>query len=456
MVSRTRLAVKRRVILEPMKQRTMWKQVLGMSLITTAAACGGGSSSGDPDAAITTPDADQTPDAAVPGEVTFSLDPMVLGPDGVEGQRVLYFNPDGSLADDTETDADGVASGEVLSGGTVVALIVLPASPGDRVAVVHGGVEPGDELTLAFPGQIEPSPDRTLQVTVPTEAGATSYDLAIMCDELVQDDSATPTFALTNEPCPASTWAVALASDAGGPLGALLDEDVTTTGDATLDGDYQPLVDAEITVEGLSPVAESGAFVYPQFDGVLLTATGGSNFGVGVEGLEVLAPVAALGDEPHVVVGHQMTRDGYFPRLGLVSEPLGDGSLTVTPRPLPWTSTPLYDAKAQAARWLESGEGSANFATMQLEFADADGTIQWIIADGAPEHETFALPALPADAAEFVPAPDAAVTINGLILFHLDGAKRDAARRNALVMLTGGFAQLLPGEGGHSSISGDL
>jgi hypothetical protein len=456
MVSRTSPAVKRRVILAGMKQRTTWKQVLGMSLITTAAACGGGgSSSGDPDAAIATPDADQTPDAAVPGEVTYSLDPMVLGPDGIEGQRVLYFNPDGSLADDTETDADGVASGEVLSGGTVVALIVLPDASGNRIALLHRGVEPGDELVLTFPAE-EPSPERTLQVTVPTEAGATSYALAMACDDLYQNNGAAPTFPLTNVPCPASTWAVALASDAGGPIGALVDEDVATTGDATLTGDYEPLVDAEITVEGLSPVAESGAFVYSQFDGTLLTMTGGNNFGVGVEGLEVLAPVAALGDDPHVFAGYQMSRDGFFPRLALVSEPLGDGTLTISPRPLPWTSTPIYDTKAQAARWVESGEGSANFASMQLQFADPDGTVQWIIADGAPAPETLVLPNLPADAADFLPAPDAAVEINTFILFHLDGAKRDAARANSVFMLFGGFDQLWPGEGGHTSISGDI
>lgn len=434
----------------------MWKWGLATSLLATAVACGGGGSgTEDPDAPIAAPDADQTPDAAVPGEVTFSLDPMVLGPDAVEGHRVLYFNPDGSLADEEVTDADGVAVGEVLSGGTVVALIVPPASPGNRVALVHGGVEPGDELELTYPNP-EPSPDRTIELTAPTEAGTTSYDLAIRCDEMVQFGAPTPTFSLSAEPCPASTWAVVFASDAGGVTGALLDEDVDTTGDVALTGDYQPVVDAEITVEGLSPVAESQAFMFPQFDGTLLPLTGGSNSGAGVEGLEITGPLAAVGDDPHLVTGYQMTRDGFFPRLGLVSEPIGDGSLTVSPRPLPWTSTPLYDTKAQAARWIESGEGSANFATLTLQFSDPDGSVQWIIADSAPEPQTFVMPNLPADAANFLPAPDAAVEIGSFLLFHLDGAKRDAARRNAIYMLFGGFAQLWPGEGGHTSVSGDL
>jgi hypothetical protein len=206
-----------------MMKQTGWQRFLGATLLSATAACGGGGSSTDPDATnVPAPDADTTPDAAVPGEVTFVLRPDIFGPDGLEGHPVLFFNPDGRLAEETTTDADGEASGEVLAGGSVVVLLTPPTPPPlggggvQRFVVAHHGVVPGDELELAD-AEEPSSPTRNVNVTVPTDAGATEYALVVGCDGGYQQSGATTTFAL-NTQCPSPTWAAAF-STTGDELG---------------------------------------------------------------------------------------------------------------------------------------------------------------------------------------------------------------------------------------------
>lgn len=443
-------------------KQAAWQRFLGATLLSATAACGGGGSGDttEPDAAdVPAPDADTTPDAAVPGEVTFTIGADVFGPDGLEGHPVLYFDPDGRLAAETTTDADGVATGEVLAGGTVVALItppILPAlgggGPGQRFALSHHGVVPGDELELVV--NQTSSPSRTVDVTVPTSAGATDYNLVVGCDQAFQQSGASTTFSLSNQNCPSPTWAAAFATS-GDELVALLDDDVALTADVSLGGAYQALDDVEVTVTGLSPAATSEVAVQPVYRSVPLSYNTAGTGDSGVEELTVDAAMASLGNDPHLLVTAQQNRDGFFPKTAFVSQAFDDDALSVEVPALPWFTPPLFDAKEMALRWVESGDGEANFAFSFMQFNGPDATVLWYIADGAPAHGEYQVPDLPSDYAAYLPAAGSPVNAS-VLLFNVDEAKREAARRNVVYIVGGSGEQLLPGKGGHTAVSGQF
>ena len=166
--------------------------------------------------------------------------------------------------------------------------------------------------------------------------------------------------------------------------------------------------------------------------------------------------LAALGAEPHMMAGYQQLRgEPYYPKLALVSAPFDDGTVTVSPALLPWTTPPVFDTKELAVRWAESGDGAANLVILQAEFSTPDSDVQWFVADGAPTPEEFVLPELPAEYDAYLPTPGSEATAT-LLLMHVDSAKRELARKNALYMACGGVLNLYPAEGGHTSISGEF
>src|SRR5690349_4111728 len=100
------------------------------SLLALAAACGDVTGPGGGAGSDGGPDGGEPSDAAVPGTVTV----IVLDYDGtrdpVIDTPVVFFDPDGSVAATEETDADGVASAEVLPGGAVLAFTTIDAPLG--------------------------------------------------------------------------------------------------------------------------------------------------------------------------------------------------------------------------------------------------------------------------------------------------------------------------------------
>ena len=123
---------------------------------------------------------DATPpaDAAPVGPVQVTVyDPQTGAP--VSGRAVAFLNTDDSVAMETVTDENGVATAAMASGGSVtVAAAAVFANDGPSTVVTWLGVNIGDELVDGV-AAVASSLAVTLQV--PALGAGTTYDLTVYC-----------------------------------------------------------------------------------------------------------------------------------------------------------------------------------------------------------------------------------------------------------------------------------
>lgn len=152
-----------------------------------AGACG--EVKGNPDAGGNDPDGNTidgtagNPDAAPPDAQTrgpVSVHVLSLTNDGLpeQGATVLFYEPDGTLADRKLSDANGDATAELEAGGMVT--VVRLRSSNTHITTV-AAVQLDDVITVGRPESSSSSSSETLRVVVPSFANATSYSASVGC-----------------------------------------------------------------------------------------------------------------------------------------------------------------------------------------------------------------------------------------------------------------------------------
>jgi hypothetical protein len=166
-----------------------------------------------------------------PGTVSLTIRD---GGAGVEGVDVYFQQPDGSLAAKVATDASGVATATVQTGGWVTVVDPFDGSaPGVR-GLAHAeiktfaGVKPGDELLIEEPAYAFISVD----VTLPTITNGDAWEVWTTCgnDLFVSTASELALF------CTGATdFTVVALDDTGAPIGFFYEPNVLLSDGATID-----------------------------------------------------------------------------------------------------------------------------------------------------------------------------------------------------------------------------
>jgi hypothetical protein len=380
-------------------------------------------------------------DAAVPGPVTVT----VYSHNGLyqpkAGVPVVFFQPDGTALATETTDADGVASADLLPGGAVIAFdgIDPPAGASGQLAWAVVGLKPGDHIPLGG-GHYSGEPTESMTIQLPAMPESTLFAVITPCgyfesgtrDVVVQfydwcDDSPTDIIGYTF---------------VGEDRLVVTDDDITIDGGTThpVSGDWGNTATPDVTVEGLDEVAAMAA-TWP---------TGR----VGAHGLRV-SPPGPVGDPFEDVTGDSLTQTPLkvpqpdFVLLDLlfrnVQQPLGtqeilqwrEGDGDVDPvivdlaeLELPWVGSPVYDPTTRVLGWPQVGEGDWDATYLDVFwYAGGKGgpSGEWRVM-GPPGVHQVVLPPVPEEFEAWVPSEITSLYPQ-VILFDSDQHDWDSARQ---------------------------
>ncbi|MDX2093981.1 MAG: Ig-like domain-containing protein [Kofleriaceae bacterium] len=369
------------------------------------------------DAAIDSQVADDAPPIDAPptsGTVTVTIRDNGAA---VEGVNVYFQNPDGSLAAKVATNASGVASATMMTGGWVTAVDArapsLPSFGGrpiDHELKTWAGVEPGDQLLIEDGGGSVSS--ITATVTLPTNNNLSYAELHTTCGEDVvipgQSDS------ITLWDCNGAADIIVIGfDDESLPIGYFYKANVTVADAGTLDfaaETYAALPDATFSFSNF-PAEFSGlelenqivtphGNIYEVGDSTALASGAAS---VMVErplptpSKSILTSFLATGSSTHALFSWQATAATH--------------AFDATGKILPsFSSTPTYDAATRRVSWESTGTIMPDMAMYEMYVGRDGGGWTWEIL--APYTGTsVTMPDLPTEIAEYLPlATDTVVT----------------------------------------------
>ncbi|MEZ4368092.1 MAG: hypothetical protein R2939_17695 [Kofleriaceae bacterium] len=432
----------------PSTRSNLW----AAAIVLGVAACGGDDAPADPDAAPS-PDADQTPDATALGEVT-----MTLEEDGAPrvGVPVLFYQPDGSLAAEVDTDATGQAAADLLPGGSVVlvdlGLTAAVAGGSGAPAVAYVGVQPGDQLRFApssgGPGSV------TTTLTSATFAGADQYRFELGCGPT--QSSATPSATFTNISCPASTSVAVLAFQAGTLVASVYAPTVTLAAAVAVPGAFVAPETVTVTATGLSP-ALTGAEIE-----AYRSTTDRLQVGPAIEASTTGgAMVVATGPQPAIPGAtqrllHRQERDGFPNRYALANVPTAAAiSFDVSEHLPPWLGPVVFDAKGGTLQFTTVGDGGIDYAIAAVSATHAGGGGYFWYVHGKLDGRPYKFPILPAAYAAAQPQPSDELNSAFALLINADAPRVDLMRTE-FGLLIDGEAVLFPEPGGHVALSGNF
>jgi hypothetical protein len=158
---------------------------------------------------------------------------LIADKDGPKaGVKVAFVNPDGKVAADVATGADGRAEATIVAGASVTAEV--------NGLTTITGVNPGDALTIQPTADADAGKDKgPLMVTFKAEPGAASYTLLSPCTKATGTTSPLPLPAYAS--CSGDQTLVAVATDASGKLlGYAIDKKVSIQkGDYKISSDWK-------------------------------------------------------------------------------------------------------------------------------------------------------------------------------------------------------------------------
>lgn len=361
-----------------------------------AAGCGGGgdgfTDAGDDDPGIDAPAMVDGPPARGDGSV------RVFGRDDGRGlplpdAEVLSHDHDGVLIDRTTTDADGVATLEVIGGGSVTVVF-----DDDELATVMA-VEPGDALVF---GDVRANPDTEGSATVTLPAGPPGASYALM-SECVRGAGSAPAITVTLVTCDATRPGLAILREGTAITGFLYLPAVSVADGGALD----LLAEAWATPGALALDLDgfdgaTAAIVYAQLtaDGRIVTETTAAINAPGTSAAGTVAYPTGVGDAPNIVVAILGPGRGYRSR----SQFTGDAqpSIAVAAADL-LAIPPLPAGSPTGATWPAITDGDHDGVIVELvDFEEFDGIRirgTWAVV-APPDAGAVALPELPADLAE--------------------------------------------------------
>jgi hypothetical protein len=381
--------------------------------LALAAGCGkvklpGGGEGPDTDAG--------PPDATAIGPVTVT----VLSFDGlrtpVEGMDVGFFAPDGSHDATVATDADGVASSDLESGGAIVVFQTPPPAlggGGSAVAYAVLAVEPGDHIVVGGDPFLGGEAPVMMTVTLPAVTGAIVYEVDTSCGNFSNGTRVvTLSFAAGCDPDTFSFLATA-SGDAGRVY--LREEDAPVIGGGNYDamGSWQMMPTRPFLFTGIPPEADNlnvGVFAVRAGEDQLNVSLGRDGATVSEE-MITLRPERVPGYDETLVwteVRPDQQALGAFDIVRWLG-PDEDTDLDLGAAMLPWMSPVTYQSATRSLDWHLIGDQDHD-ATYLTLIAGINGETfletTWFIM-APPGIEQIVLPTLPAaKSGYFLPDPE--------------------------------------------------
>jgi hypothetical protein len=387
--------------------------ILSWGLLAVAAC---GKVSANADAAGNGIDAMASPDADPHGVVTVTVLNTDQSGTPVQGVPVVFFDPDGTMVGQSDSDAQGKASATVLPGANVS--VVWPKSATEYLVSTVYEIKPGDDLVLGFrnPSKTDVA---TFQVSYDAFSGASYYEIFGPCGQA--DASNILHFQAGCKTDPFDLYVLAFASS-----GALMGSNAKTgvaissgsvhlpstgwnfSGQFTASYTNVPSIVTNVTVDHVSG--------FP----------GGYDSG-GNGTPDATAHTASLAFTTPTVGTNAWVQSQFQGPTGsaqLVRQRIAGASTTagmdVTATLLPWLDTPTFDAATQHFTMTAQSTGTYDMYFSELEYTRTSGStttnFTWVLV--GPTIGTITLPTLPSDVGNVNPLTTD--TISGMLTLLID------------------------------------
>lgn len=361
-------------------------------LVGLLLGCGGGS---DPTHGDATP---------APDDPSAELVSVRVSRDGVAepNRRAVFLDSSSQVMADVQTDADGIASAPVPSGGSVSVVTDWAFTTDIRTFV---GVEPGDQLVLD-----EAFPRSSYDILIPRSTVAASYQVRSSCSgrnvSAIPPPGGVEPFTVTTQGCVGTIDIVVTTFDDNNHVtGALHHSGAVVAANGTVDltaDNYAAVEQAEYHVDGVG--ASSTLAVTRVKNRAIAEATSTVVGGVA----QFALPAVSGATQASVVVPDTTPAVCYFDW----GPPSLMQTIDVTTRSLPELTNPRFDAGV--ARWDTSSDAEASFAVALLAVRSSNSLWLWSVL-GPHEQRQLSLPTLPAGVAPFAIQAATEVTVTPVI-----------------------------------------
>ncbi|MCA9679067.1 MAG: hypothetical protein KC464_28810, partial [Myxococcales bacterium] len=363
-------------------------------------------------------DATTAPDAVPTGALTVTTHSRCCDdPPGtlVAGIPVFVLGPDGALAAQGTTDATGtVTFQDVVAGSAVTA--IYPDNGNSTQLVTVLAVKPDDHLvfgdgyTAGRPGSAGTG---NMTITFPAAATATSFQISTECDGTYGYAAGTTSVSLSERAfCDTGVASLALrAYDSTGLFQTALARDVTFASGGSYDVPaWTPTTSLALSRTGVPAAVTEVDFTARAVVANLYTPTN-YDYQLPTGGTAMVTiPVSALGDR--LYTSSTMYRDGGLgPQESYRGQAVGAATSTWSGE-LPWVGQMLFNAGAQIATWIQTGDhaydGAVGFTSWEHYTPGGDagaGTytyFDWTILI-PPGVTTWTWSAPPAELAPYLP-----------------------------------------------------
>jgi hypothetical protein len=397
---------------------------------------------------------DAASDADLRGPVTIGVYDSSSAP--IHGVPIVFQNGDDSLVKMTATDAQGMASANMLAGGSVTA-IELGAD-----LYTFEGVKPGDHLQLG--PSIAPPPPFAASFLLPAYAGNV-YDYVVVT-RCGSGSATTATRVATMDLSCSPVDVYVAARDTSTDhftLAAFYRPGVTVGSGDTIDltaQTYQPLETVQLTVDHVPSFVNSGdvvailsgpGFAFEQRAATItLTTTGNTSQATAAVPLPALSGVAL-----EVVAQLRTTPTVGSPEVEELRQMVafsGDVTMDAGPLLIPWiTGFPAFQVATSSTTWSDSG-GTADYTHVVLHGIRGSFSYTWNVA-GPYQPGKLALPVLPVPFDANNPEPGDTIAPDRFYIAKLPGGW-DATRLGVFDLVAAQPADFSPGQTAVASAPG--
>ncbi len=403
-------------------------------LVPVVGACG--------TAKDTTADAFQMPvdaappvDAATHGMITATTLDYLTNNAPVAGVPVIIYAPDGTVASEMVSDANGTITGEVDVGGSVTAYYTS-ASRNSALTIVD--VHPGDNLVFGI-SERNTASEGTFNVTFPPTAGATGYTVYGPCNSVSGAANTAVAIQFRKNCKPDQFDVFVVAQNASGPFSSAEALGVMrASSSVTLANIWTPLDNFNVGYQNFAANIPSIDFQrYAGFPSngassgtTVTTATGHTG-----------SAQSSVRAGKYAYVTSQFSRPSGDPKLSVgqyitqrIDGKASSYALDIDAHRLPWIQGLTYDMATQTVAATLEHPSTISEVLVGLEFSRPVGgvTVQYEYIVMAPKLDKIKFPVLPAHLNVVYPASGSSFQVVSYMIDSTDGADWNVTRQSPI------------------------
>jgi hypothetical protein len=370
----------------------MRRTSLASCLLLGLAACGKVQTA-TPDASVgPSVDANTTPDASVVGTVTVTVLDTKGSGTPVVNAPVVFLNADGSLVSDTHSDGNGVASAEMLAGGSVST--VVPNGT-DFQVLTSLGVVPGDHILLGSAARDNASTGMFTVTNIPTVSSGYTATVYGPCGNTRVAAGATTASMNIYNYCKDSSTDLLIVEASGTTTYSILRPGIIFRGGGTesLAGSTW-VFDSPMTASVTNLPGDLTA-------GQMARRTSASNGYDSATDLPVGQMSAALSvsspqaTSAYMILSMSKTQAASVQQVEKIAGQSHSYGVDASAL-LPWIAAVAADLTTGKITWTQAVPGGGDIMAVELQYVRGTTRYDWIVF-GAPDQTSLTLPTLPSD-----------------------------------------------------------